>query len=119
MHIMHYIRNLHNQKLQHYVLGKNPASVQNTITLAQKKDAKLKIIEELHNHDSGHEINNIYPGHNNKSNNIRPCHTCMVLIFLKTVMKQFALDVNLILIIIHHLNASGNATPTNNLATIL
>ena len=48
-----------------------------------------------------------------------PVTHVMVLIFLKTVMKQFALDVNLILIIIHHLNASGNATPTNNLATIL
>ena len=36
-HITHFICNLHNQKLQHYVLGKNPTSVQNTITLAQKK----------------------------------------------------------------------------------
>ena len=36
-HITHFIQNLHNQKLQHYVLGKNPTSVQNTIMLAQKK----------------------------------------------------------------------------------
>ena len=36
-HITHFICNLHNQKLQHYVLGKSPTSVQNTITLAQKK----------------------------------------------------------------------------------
>ena len=50
-HITHFIFNLHNQKLQHYVLGKNPTSVQSTITLAQKKDAELCIIEGLHNHD--------------------------------------------------------------------
>ena len=50
-HITNFIGNLHNQKLQHYVLGKNPTSVQSNITLAQKKDAELWIIEELHNHD--------------------------------------------------------------------
>ena len=33
-HITHFICNLHNQKLQHYVLGKNPTSVQNAIMLA-------------------------------------------------------------------------------------
>ena len=48
-HIMHFIRNMHNQKLQHYILDR---SVQNTITLAQKKDAELKIIEGLHNHNN-------------------------------------------------------------------
>ena len=37
-HITHFICNLHNQKLQHYVLSKT--SVQNTITLVQKKDVK-------------------------------------------------------------------------------
>ena len=65
-HITHFIRNLHNQKLQHYILGQNPTSVQNAIMLAQKKDAELKIIEGLHNHDSGHEIHNIYPSWNDK-----------------------------------------------------
>ena len=35
--VTHFIRNLHNQKLQHYVLGKNLTSVQNTITVAQKR----------------------------------------------------------------------------------
>ena len=72
---MYFIRNLHNQKLQHYVLGKNPTSVQNAIMLVQKKDAELNTIEGLHNHDLGHEINNIYPSHNDKSNNIEtlPC----------------------------------------------
>ena len=73
-HITHFIRNLHNQKLQYYVLGKNPTSVQNTITSMQKKDAELKIIERLHNHHLGHKINNICISHNNKPNNIRPCH---------------------------------------------
>ena len=34
-----FIRNLHNQKLQHYILGKNPISIQNTIMFVQKKDA--------------------------------------------------------------------------------
>ena len=56
---MHFICNLHNQKLQHFVLGKNPTSVQNTITLAQMKDAELCIAECLHNHDPEHEINHI------------------------------------------------------------
>ena len=44
--ITYFIRNLHNQKLQHY-----PTSVQNAITLAQKKDAELKVIEGLHSND--------------------------------------------------------------------
>ena len=43
----------------------------------------------------------------------------MVPISLKIVMKQLALDVNLISIVIHHLNVPGNATPTDTLATIL
>ena len=36
-HITHFICNLQNQKLPHYVSGKNPTSVKNAITLAQKK----------------------------------------------------------------------------------
>ena len=55
VYITHFICNLHNQKLQHYVLGKNPTSVQNAITLAQKRDAELCIIGGLHNHNSGHK----------------------------------------------------------------
>ena len=58
-HNTHCICNLHNQKLEHYMLGKSPTSVQNAITLAQKKDVKLCIIEGLPNHDSGHKVNNI------------------------------------------------------------
>ena len=50
-HITHFICNLHNQKLQHYMLGKNSTSVQDAITLAQKKDGELHIIEGLHSHD--------------------------------------------------------------------
>ena len=53
-HITHFICNLHNQKLQHNMLGKNPISVQNAITLVQKKDVELCIIEGLHYHDLGH-----------------------------------------------------------------
>ena len=75
-HIMHIIRNLHNQKLQHYIWGKNPTTVQNAITLAQKKDAELRIIEGLHNHDSGHKISNIYTKQGNKPVNMEPCHAC-------------------------------------------
>ena len=47
------------QKLQHNVLDKNPTSVQNSITIAQKKDAELCIIEGLHNHDPENEINHL------------------------------------------------------------
>ena len=43
----------------------------------------------------------------------------IILISLQTVMKQLALDVNLISIVICHLNTPGKATPTNTLATIL
>ena len=76
MYHTYFIRNLHNQKLQHYAIGKIPTLVQNTITLAQKKNAELKIIEGLHNHDSGHKINNIYTKHNDKPANIGPWHAC-------------------------------------------
>ena len=44
--------------------------------LAQKKDTELKIIKGLHNHDSGHKINNIYTKHNDKPVNMGHCHTC-------------------------------------------
>ena len=50
-HITHFIFNLYNQTLQHNMLGKNPTSVQNAITLVQKKNVELSIIEGLHNHD--------------------------------------------------------------------
>ena len=75
-HITHFIHNVHNKKLQHYVLGKNPTSVKNAITLAQKKDAELCIIEGLHSHDAGHEINSIVNKQNNNQNNMGPCHAC-------------------------------------------
>ena len=48
-----------------------------------------------------------------------PATHVMVLISLKIVMKQCASDVNLNAISICHLNALGNATPTDNLAKIL
>ena len=74
---MHFICNLYNQKLQHYVLGKNPASVQNAITLAQKKDAELCIIEGLHKHDPEHKINIIsYKQYQSQNSNTEPCHGC-------------------------------------------
>ena len=75
-HITHFICNLHNQKLQHYVLGKNPTSVLNAITLAQKTDVEFCIIEGFHNHDSCNEVNNIYNKQNNNQNNMGPCHAC-------------------------------------------
>ena len=53
------------------------------IMLAQKNDTELKIIEGLHNHKSGHKSNNIYPSCNEKSNEIRPCHTCNSPHFIK------------------------------------
>ena len=74
---MHFIHNLHNQKLQHYGLGKLPTSVKNATTLAQKKDCELCIIEGLHNCDPGHEINHIsnkqYQSQNSETG---PCHVC-------------------------------------------
>ena len=77
-HIIHFICNCHNQKLQHYVLGTNPTSVQNSITLAQKY-AELYIIEGLHNHDPGHEINNIYnKQHENQNSDMGSYHDCNV-----------------------------------------
>ena len=82
-HIIHFIRNLYNQKLQHYILGKNPTLVKNAITLVQKKDAELKIIEGLHNHNLGHESHNIHSGWNDKSNKHGPCHACNGLHFIK------------------------------------
>ena len=35
----------------------SPTWVQNTFTLVQKKDVEFHIIEGLHKHDAGHEIN--------------------------------------------------------------
>ena len=59
------------------MLGTNPTSVQNNITLAQKKDAELHIIEALHNQDPVHEINHIsnkqYQG---QSSNPGPLQCC-------------------------------------------
>ena len=46
-HITNVIRNLYNQKLQHYVLGKDPTLVQNTIALAQKKGHKTKHYQRI------------------------------------------------------------------------
>ena len=51
--------------------------------------------------------------------NLNPAMHVMVLTSLKIVMKQLALDINLITIVIHHLNVPGNATPTDTLATML
>ena len=67
-HITHFIHNLQNEKLQHYVLCKNPISVQNSITLVEKKDAKLCIIEGkgLHSHSPEHKINDISNKHQNQ-----------------------------------------------------
>ena len=74
-HIIHFICHLCNNKLQHYVLGKNPTSVQNAITLVQRKDMELHIIEGLQCVDSGHEINNINNKQNDQ-NNMGSCHAC-------------------------------------------
>ena len=73
-HITHSIRNLHTQKLQDHVLDINLTSFKKIITLAQKKDAELRIIEGLQNHDSGNKFNNIYTKHNDKPIYIGPCH---------------------------------------------
>ena len=58
------------------MLRKNLTSVQNAITLTQKRDVELCIIEGLHNHDSGHKVNNIYNKQNDSPNNMGPYHAC-------------------------------------------
>ena len=42
----------------------------------QKKDAELKIIEGLHNHELDHDHHNTNLHQNDKPNNPGPCHTC-------------------------------------------
>ena len=42
MHITHFIRNLHNQKLQHYILGKNPTSAQKCHYIRTEKGYRTK-----------------------------------------------------------------------------
>ena len=116
-YITYFIRNLHNQNLQHYILGKKPKSVQNAITLIQKKDVELKIIEGLHNHNLEHEIHNYNLYQNDNLITLDPTMHVMVLISLKIVMSQPVLDVNLTLIIIPHLNAPGDASPFYPLTT--
>ena len=74
--ISHFICSLHNQKLQHYVLGKNQTSVQIAISLAQKKDAELHIIEGLHICDPEHEINHISNKLHHSQSNAGSCHVC-------------------------------------------
>ena len=77
-HITHFIHNFYNQNLQHYVLGKNPTLVQNVTTLAQKNDAKLCIIEGLHNHDPEHKVNYISrKQYQNQNSNTGHCHGCI------------------------------------------
>ena len=52
--------------------------------LVQKKDAKLCIIEGLHNHDPGHKLNNIYnKQHENQNSSIGSYHACNGLHLIK------------------------------------
>ena len=105
-HITHFICNLHNQKLQHYVLGKNPTSVWNAISLVQKKDAELCIIEGLHNHDPEHKINYISnKQYQNQNSNTGPCHGCSGPHLIKTVKTQYEKDAGQIETIMHKLDA--------------
>ena len=91
-HIMHFIRNLHNQKLQHYILGKNPTSVQNAITLIQKKDAELKIIEGLHSNDLDQEVHSINLSQTDKPVNPGSCDTCIGPHFIKDCKDTICLQ---------------------------
>ena len=61
------------------------------MTMAQKKDTELKIIESLHNHDLGHEIHNIHAGWNDNPSKLRPCHTCNGPHFIKDCDKTMCL----------------------------
>ena len=51
--------------------------------------------------------------------NLDPAMHVMVLTSLRIGIKELALDVNLILTVIQHLNAPGSAAPTSILAKIL
>ena len=77
------------------MLGKNPTSVKNAITLAQKKDAELCIIEDLHNHVPEHKINHIsnklYQG---KSSSPKCCHGCSGPHLIRDCKVSCARDVN-------------------------
>ena len=86
-HITHFKCNLHNQNFHHYVLSKNQTLVHNAVTLAQKMDSKLCIIESLHNHDPQHEINNISnKQYQNQNSNTGLCYGCRP-IFIKRLQR--------------------------------
>ena len=83
--------NLYNPKIATLILGKSSTSVQNAIRLAQKKDAELCIIEGLHSHESGHEINKLL---RNKLI-IKALNTAMLVvahILYEIAMNQYAID---------------------------
>ena len=59
------------------MLGNIPTSVQNVITLAQKKDADIHITEGLHNHDPENKMNNISnKQYQSQNSNTGLCHGC-------------------------------------------
>ena len=65
-------------------------SVQNAISLAQKKDAELKLFEGLHKAD--HKINNITLKKKDKPTNpTGPCHACNGPHFIKDCDKVICL----------------------------
>ena len=69
VHITYFIRNLHNQKLQLYVLGKNPMSVQNAITWTKNYWRSPQP-------EADHAIHNISLNQKEKpSKPPGPCHT--------------------------------------------
>ena len=60
----------------YYGIRVNIWLIQDAITLVQKKDAELCIIEGLHDHDPRHEVNNIYNKQNENQNNMWSFSAC-------------------------------------------
>ena len=61
------------------MLGRNPTSLQNAITIVQKGDPELHVIEGLYNHDPEHKINHISnKKYHSQISNSGPCHGCSV-----------------------------------------
>ena len=72
---------------------------------------KLHIIEGLHSHDLGHEINNIANKQIDNKKDIGPCHACNS---PHLAMNQYAINADQTLTAIHQPNALEKDSLTGN-----
>ena len=75
-HITHFICNLLNQKLQHYMFGKNPTSVQNAIMLEQKRMWNYSLFKAYIIMIQDTKLTTFIINKNDNQNNMGPCHVC-------------------------------------------